>query len=51
MVGNGVEEKIVKLVIFEEDAGAGAEDVFLVGDEEVYRVVCEGREVVIVHDS
>lgn len=51
VVGNGVEEKIVKLVIFEEDAGAGAEDVFLVGDEEVYRVVCEGREVVIVHDS
>lgn len=38
-------------MIFEEDAGASAEDVFLVGDEEVYGVVCERREVVIVHDS
>lgn len=51
MVGNAVEQKIVKLVVFEEDAGARAEDVFLVGDEKVYGVVGESRKTVIVHDS
>ena len=51
VVGNAVEQKIVKLVVFEEDTGARAEDVFLVGDEKVYGVVGESRKAVVVHDS
>lgn len=36
VIGNGVKEEIVKLVIFEENTGTGTEDIFLVGDEKVY---------------
>lgn len=35
IVGDGVEQKIVKLMVFEEDACTRAKDVFFIGNEKV----------------